>query len=124
MTKAERLAMKIQRDRETLERKRQERAEQEATLRAEIRHSEATLRDETRKATNRRRYLVGALADEAGLLAWSDTDLAGIFAALAPLKAVPHPVAVLEAILGDAPQWSVGCEPGVDASMTHDSAAD
>ena len=41
MTKAERLAAKIQRDKETLEKQRQVLADSEATLRAEIRHSEA-----------------------------------------------------------------------------------
>ena len=69
MTKAERLAAKIQRDRETLEKQRQVLADSEATLRAEIRHSEAALREEERKATDKRRYQVGALAEEAGLFA-------------------------------------------------------
>ena len=34
------------------------------------------LREETRKATNKRRYQVGAMADDAGLLAWSNAELA------------------------------------------------
>ena len=80
MTKAERLAAKIQRDRDTLEKQRQVLADSEATLRAEIRHSEAALRDEERKATDKRRYQVGALAEEAGLFAMSNTELAEVFA--------------------------------------------
>ena len=85
MTKAERLAAKIQRDRDTLEKQRQALADSEATLRAEIRHSEAALRDEERKATDKRRYQVGALAEEAGLFAMSNTELAEVFAALGAL---------------------------------------
>ena len=91
MTKAERLAAKIQRDRETLEKQRQALAESEATLRAEIRHSEAALREEERKATDKRRYQVGALAEEAGLFGMSNTELAEVFAALAALRRGERP---------------------------------
>ena len=100
MTKAERLAAKIQRDRDTLEKQRQVLADSEATLRAEIRHSEAALRDEERKATDKRRYQVGALAEEAGLFAMSNTELAEVFAALGALRAGERPGAVLEALVG------------------------
>ena len=103
MTKAERLAAKIQRDRETLEKQRQVLADSEATLRAEIRHSEAALREEERKATDKRRYQVGALAEEAGLFVMSNTELAEVFAALGALRAGERPGAVLKrlwAILG------------------------
>ena len=96
MTKAERLAAKIQRDRDTLEKQRQVLADSEATLRAEIRHSEAALRDEERKATDKRRYQVGALAEEAGLFAMSNTELAEVFAALVALRAGERPGAVLK----------------------------
>ena len=72
MTKAERFAAKIERDKEAL-------AQRQAT----------SPRDVTRQATNKRRYQVGALADDAGLLAWSNADLAGLFTALATLKDVP-----------------------------------
>ena len=58
MTKAERLAAKIARDKATLEKQRLALAQDESTLRAEIRQSEAALRDEERKATDRRRYQV------------------------------------------------------------------
>mgnify|MGYP003405472482 CR=1 FL=1 len=86
MTKAERLAAKIQRDRETLEKQRQVLADSEATLRAEIRHSEAALREEERKATDKRRYQVGALAEEAGLFVMNNAELAEVFAALGALR--------------------------------------
>jgi hypothetical protein len=54
------------------------------------------------KRLNRQRYwVVGALADTAGLLALSNADLAVLFAALKPLVSVPNPGAVLEALLSD-----------------------
>ena len=115
MTKAERLAAKIQRDRETLERQRQVLADSEATLRAEIRHSEAALREEERKATDKRRYQVGALAEEAGLFAMSNTELAEVFAALGALRAGERPGAVLEALVGYPERFSgegTGRHPG------------
>ena len=68
MTKAERLAAKIARDKETLEKQR-----------LALAQNEAALREETRKVTNKRRYEVGALADEAGLLAWSNAEIATLF---------------------------------------------
>ena len=100
MTKAERLAAKIQRDRETLEKQRQVLADSEATLRAEIRHSEAALREEERKATDKRRYQVGALAEEAGLFAMNNTELAEVFAALVALRRGERPGTVLEGLVG------------------------
>ena len=112
MTKAERLAAKIQRDKDTLEKQRQVLAESEATLRAEIRHSEAALRDEERKATDKRRYQVGALAEEAGLFAMSNTELAEVFAALGALRAGERPGAVLEALVGYPERFSEGSENG------------
>ena len=108
MTKAERLAAKIQRDRDTLEKQRQVLADSEATLRAEIRHSEAALRDEERKATDKRRYQVGALAEEAGLFAMSNTELAEVFAALGALRRGERPGTVLEGLVG-YPERSEGC---------------
>ena len=99
MTKAERLAAKIQRDKETLEKQRLALAESEATLRLEIRQSEAALRDEERKATDKRRYQVGALADEAGLFAWTNAELADVCGARA--RQGEGTRAFLEAILGD-----------------------
>ena len=76
MTKAERLAAKIARDKASLEQQRL----------ALVQH-EAALRDETRKATDRRRYQVGALADAAGLLAWSNDEIAALFARVVTLRA-------------------------------------
>ena len=76
MTKAERLAAKIARDKETLEKQR-----------LALAQNEAALREETRKVTNKRRYEVGALADEAGLLAWSNAEIATLFARVVTLRA-------------------------------------
>jgi hypothetical protein len=105
MTKTERLAVQIQRNKQALAQR------------------QARLREVTRQATNKRRYQVGALADDAGLLAWSNADLAGLFTALATLKDVPNPVAVLEAILGDSQRCTVGCETGVAETPSRVSAA-
>ena len=69
MTKAERLARRLPRDKESLEKQR-----------LALAQNEAALREETRKETNKRRYQVGALADEAGLLAWSNDEIAALFA--------------------------------------------
>src|SRR2546426_10575766 len=65
-----------------------------------------------KKARDRRRYQVGQLADDAGLLALDDAVLRPLFAVLHAMAGVPDPVAVLEAILQD-----VGGAPGrsVDA---------
>ena len=112
MTKAERLAAKIQRDRDTLEKQRQVLADSEATLRAEIRHSEAALRDEERKATDKRRYQVGALAEEAGLFAMSNTELAEVFAALVALRRGERPGTVLEGLVGYPERSEVVLENG------------
>ena len=76
MTKAERLAAKIARDKETLEKQR-----------LALAQNEAALREETRKVTNKRRYEVGALADEAGLLAWCNAEIATLFARVVTLRA-------------------------------------
>ena len=61
MTKAERLARQIQHDKEALAKR------------------QARLRDVTRTATNKRRYQVGAMADEAGLLGHDDATLRQAF---------------------------------------------
>ena len=67
MTKTERLAAKIARDKEALA------------------HRQARLREVTRAATNKRRYHVGALADEAGLLDHDDATLRQAFLLIARL---------------------------------------
>ena len=68
MTKAERLAAKIARDKATLEKQR-----------LALAQDEAALREETRRETHKRRYEVGALADAAGLLAWSNDEIEALF---------------------------------------------
>jgi hypothetical protein len=98
MTKAERLAEKLRKEKATLVATQQALREQERI--DATRHREAT-----RQATNKRRYRVGALADEAGLFRWSDTDLAGLFRVLATLEACPNPVAVLEGVLGEGVEF-------------------
>jgi hypothetical protein len=91
MTRAERLAQKEANDKKKL-----------ADSRKKLAETQAELREETRKTVHKRRYRVGALAQEAGLFVLDDTTLAGLFALLARLPQVPNPVAVLEALLCDS----------------------
>ncbi|HEX6827116.1 MAG TPA: hypothetical protein VF077_12435 [Nitrospiraceae bacterium] len=60
---------------------------------------EAQQRLAAQKQRDRRRYAVGALAEEAGLFAWSDADLAALMQALVLLAAVSTPRAVIAGIL-------------------------
>ena len=90
-TRAERLANAEKLAREQLERQR-----------IRLAKVQAQQREEERRALTKRRLVVGELADQAGLFALDDTTLAGLFALLATLKALPDPVAVLDALLCDA----------------------
>ncbi len=96
MTRAERLRRSEALAREQLERQRQRLAKVQARQ-----------REEERRAMTKRRLLVGQLAQDAGLFALSDADLAGLFAAMAPLVETPDPVALLAGLLSDA-----GATPG------------
>ena len=90
MTRAERAARREQRLKDQLEATSQELAKVQAQNRA----ADRTARD-------KRRYLVGLLADKAGLLVWEDATLGRLFTLLGPLTQMPHPEAVLEALLAD-----------------------
>jgi hypothetical protein len=111
MTKAERLAAKIQQSKNTIEKERKALAE-----------SEAALREETRQATDKRRYQVGALADDAGLLAWSNAELAGLFTTLARLREVKQPGKVLDALLDHVPAGLAVGETGMAEATPRVSA--
>ena len=90
MTRQERLE-----ERERRIRERQDKDKRELAL------VQSARRDDARKARDRRRYQVGRLADEAGLLAWEDGTLTSLFALLGTLQSVPNPAAVLEGLLGE-----------------------
>jgi hypothetical protein len=90
MTRAERAAVRAQRLKEKLEAKRRELSQVEAQQRAAA-----------RAERNKRRFHVGLLADQAGLLVWDDATLARLFTLLGPLTQMPHPEAVLESLLAD-----------------------
>ena len=90
MTRAERAALREQRLKEELAAK----SRQLAQLQAQQRAAE-------RAARNKRRYLVGTLAEQAGLLVWEDATLVRLFTLLGPLTQMPHPEAVLESLLAD-----------------------
>src|SRR5438552_13358850 len=91
MTREERAARREQRLKEHLDATKRELAQVEAQNRAAERVKRA-----------KRRQRVGTLADDAGLFAWEDTTLAGLFQILATLRETPDPVAVLEGLLSDA----------------------
>ena len=109
MTKAERLAAKIARDKASLEQQRL----------ALVQH-EAALRDETRKATDRRRYQVGALADAAGLLAWSNDEIEALFARVVTLRA--QSADLLATLLAEPVTSAKATGNGVAESATRVSA--
>ena len=110
MTKAERLAAKIQQSKDTIEKERKALAE-----------SEAALREETRQATDKRRYQVGALADEAGLLAWSNAEIATLFARVVTLRA--QSADLLATLLAEPVTPAKVRENGVAETPTRVSAA-
>jgi hypothetical protein len=61
---------------------------------------EATEILKKQKATDKRRYQTGAIADEEGLLVWDASTLRQIFQLLTPLTALPNPVGTLDALIG------------------------
>ena len=94
-------------------------AEQEAKAKAKRDNDHATYRAkrsarlaEEKHQRRKRHSRVGRLADDAGLLALSDADLAGLFAAFAPLTHVPHPVAVMASLLADGVCPALGSVDG------------
>ncbi|HSX78323.1 MAG TPA: hypothetical protein VLQ80_07130 [Candidatus Saccharimonadia bacterium] len=116
MTRAERAAEKAQKEKAkvaALERLHKDRL---ATQQAETRKAEAARLEATRKDDQKRRYHVGALAQEAGLFAWGNSDVAAVFAVLARLVAAPNPAGVLEGVLGGN---GAGLAPGSDDVVRH-----
>jgi hypothetical protein len=103
MTRAERAALREQRLKDQLDAKNRELAQVQAQNRA----AERTARE-------KRRYLVGLLADKAGLLVWDDATLMRLFTLVSPLTQMPNPEAVLEALLAD---------PQAGEVMTRDGAS-
>jgi hypothetical protein len=101
MTRAERAAEHVRKAKAHLVEEDQRAKARRAAQRQEVMQAQAVVREETRKATNKRRYRVGALADEAGLLLWSDADLMAVFTVLTRLLTLPNPAAVLDAVLGE-----------------------
>jgi hypothetical protein len=112
MTRAERAAEKLRKEQAKLDAQdRQAKAERAERLRA-VAQAKATAREEARIANNKRRYYVGALADDAGLFAWSNSEIAAVFAVLARLRNAPAPAALLDGLLeADMHDFSpgVGC---------------
>jgi hypothetical protein len=87
---------------------------QEARLRAQrdaldkpIARAQAIQREDARKQRDRRRYLVGRLCDEAGLLTWSDAELRAVIEALASLRDTPHPAEVLVGLVRERKAFGV-----------------
>jgi hypothetical protein len=88
MTRTERAIQREARLKADLEKAKRERAQSEANDRARA-----------SAALDKRRYRVGALADEAGLFQWDNATLTGLFQVLARLQDLHDPVPVLEALL-------------------------
>ena len=68
---------------------------------------QAQQREEERKARDKRRFQVGTIADECGLLTLDDAVLRPLLGLLSTIASVPNPVALPEGILAD-----VGAPPG------------
>jgi hypothetical protein len=102
MTRVERLAQQEARAKEKLREDRQKHAQVQSKR-----------REEEKRQRTKRYFLVGKMADDAGLLGLSNADLTGLFAVLARLVDTPNPVATLESLLCDvdgSPGTSVdGC---------------
>jgi hypothetical protein len=90
MTRAERLAQQEARAKEKLRKDRKK-----------VVQATQKRRGEEKRRRTKQQYLVGKLADDAGLLELDATMLAALFRLLGPLTQVPDPVAVLEALLCD-----------------------
>jgi hypothetical protein len=83
-------------------------AQQEARAKEKVREDRKKLvqatskrRGEEKRRRTKQQYLVGKLADDAGLLVLDACTLAEVFRLLGPLTQVPDPVAVLESLLCD-----------------------
>jgi hypothetical protein len=88
MTRAERLAQQEARAKEKLRKDRKKLVQ--ATHKR---------RGEEKRLRTKQQYLVGKLADDAGLLVLEASMLAGLFAQLTPLVTTPDPVATLAALM-------------------------
>jgi hypothetical protein len=131
VTRAERLAEQVRKAKNKLAAEAQRAKAALAVQRMAVAQAEAVVREERRKATNKTRYYVGALADNAGLLAWSVEDIKAVFAALKPLLEVPNPGRMLEGLFleeAELPVLGLGISPEIPLSrqspIPSDSARD
>jgi hypothetical protein len=85
MTRTELAAAKVAREKAKLAVQAQKAKAAVTEQKKAVAVAEGQVREATRRALHKRRYRVGALADEAGLFGYSDAELAGMFAALATL---------------------------------------
>jgi hypothetical protein len=113
MTRDERLALAEQRLKE-------KRAADQAALNKVY----AQQREQDRKARTRKRYAVGALAEEAGLFAWEVDTLRALFTALATLAEVANPVAVLESLLTENGEAAPGVWSTTNGAQRHTTAVE
>jgi hypothetical protein len=92
-------------------------AEARARARAEAQRKqrlqlEALQRAKERKARDRRRYLVGLRADEAGWLGLSDATIVQLFQGLRPLVETADPVGTLAALVQGTGRDTLDTVPG------------
>lgn len=89
----------------------------QAVLEKQLAHAEAQQQVQRRKAREKRRYLRGALVEDAGLDAWSDADLSAVLHILSALRDTPQPAARLNALLhGVTPNGTWMCTQDLHAS--------
>lgn len=91
--------------------------------RARLAHVHVAQREEARKALARRHLLVGKLAQEAGLFAWTDASLGRVFQLLTPLAELAHPEMIVARVLARVPvstfvQEAAEVNAEVDALIT------
>jgi hypothetical protein len=101
MTRAEQAAEKVKKHREKLAAMQKAFEAKMAEAKEEKRKAEAIQREEDRNVNKRQRREWGAIADDAGLFAWSTADFAAVCGVLGRYLLVPNPAAVLEGVLRD-----------------------
>jgi hypothetical protein len=108
MTRAEQAAEKVKKHHERLAAMQKAFEMRMAEAKEEKRKAEAMQREEDRKVNRRQRAQWGALADEAGLFAWSTADFIAVCAILKRYLPVANPAPVLEALVRHKPSLREG----------------
>jgi hypothetical protein len=121
MTRAERAAEKVRKEKEKTAALKQRQKEERAAQTEKERHAQAAASELRRQDDNKRCYHVGAMAQEAGLFTWENADIQAVFAVLARLLNAPAPAALLDGLL-EAEMQEVCPDPVLvaDKSLSRD----